>query len=559
MAVITALLIFTSGAALARKKPANAVVPPACTDFYEVSNHDWLQAHPLPVSAASVSVWDELNTLSDAQTRDLLARDTTTTAGPATQLLADLVASSHDSTHLLSSFRTTAKPLLAKIDAVKQARDVGKTIVTLQAAGIAAQPDSLGLPGREFYGRSEPALKALTKQYRQALIALLTATGMPLAKATTQADAALLVEKSLATAADADAVNKLLAKPNIAQWQAYLRTRVMLSLADALPDDPRRAYLTTLGRMPAATQQERVTDLIRNEGANLLDLAYAETFIGGVRLQKAQYLAEEVRAAMARALDHAAWLSPNGKATALLKLTTLKIVIGNSGADKPLSGLSFEHNDFAGNLLALRRWNNARLQTPNASLPARQTRALIGYQASENQVVVTAAALQSPIFSGDSAAADFGALGALIGQQISIAFIEFDGSDGSEFAKRQAGLIAQYSAYPATASVNVDGRRTQRMNAADLAGLELAWDAYRSRVSNEASNDQNFFRAWAAVWARQDQPATLAAAAETSVFAPSRWRVNGPMANLPAFAQTFSCPAGSPLARSNRDQTAIWR
>jgi putative endopeptidase len=39
--------------------------------------------------------------------------------------------------------------------------------------------------------------------------------------------------------------------------------------------------------------------------------------------------------------------------------------------------------------------------------------------------------------------------------------------------------------------------------------------------------------------------------ARVDAHAPSRWRVNGPLANLPAFADAFRCRAGAPMRRAN--------
>jgi putative endopeptidase len=225
--------------------------------------------------------------------------------------------------------------------------------------------------------------------------------------------------------------------------------------------------------------------------------------------------------------------------------------------------LTFDRNNLAGNILALRRWSHsrslARLQAPIWPWPVDQTRPVIGYQAEDNRLIVTAAALQAPVFGNGSQAADFGAFGALIGQQISLAFADLAGNDGVALQSRMAGLAVQYSAYPMTTGTNVDGQRTLRMNSADLSGLELAWDAYRSHAA-DSSGDQAFFRAWASLWARQDRETIVTTSAATnSIFAPSHWRVNGPLANLPAFAQTFSCPAGQPMVRSGPAQIAIWR
>ena len=442
-------------------------------------------------------------------------------------------------------------------------------------------------------------LKALIGQYRQSLIAMLTVTGVPSAKAAQQADGALVVETALAKAMSVQgdkvvasktlslplsetlkalavapaeitlrqpgyfkAVEKLLAKPVLSQWQAYLRVRVLVTLADALPDDPRRPYFTTLGRAPAMTMPERLSAWIHDDGADLLDLAYADTYLGSDHQQEAQAIGEAMRAAMARAIDRAIWLSPDGKIAAIRKLSAMRLAIGTPVVPISLEGLVFDRKNLAGNLLAWRRWNHARalarLRAPIWPWPVDQTRPVIGYQNADNRLIVTAAALQAPVFSSESQVANYGALGALIGQQLSLAFADMAGNDGAALQARMSGLAAQYSVYPASAQMSVNGQRTLRMNAADLSGLELAWDAYRDHAT-DSSGDQTFFRAWGSLWARQDNETALSSAVATSVFAPSRWRVNGPLANLPAFAQTFACKAGQPMARSGSAQTAIWR
>jgi len=618
--LVIVLLAMTSGSVLARKKPPPApAVSPTCTDFYQVSNDDWLRAHP--PSPTGGSRWSELNALAQQQTLDLLTRTETDADGSAAHSLADLVASGQNPARRTLAVRATAAPLLEKINNVRKSRDLAQVITTLQLAGVPVlfdiavrrdpatgqavamiQPSELGLPGREYYGRSEPALKALTVQYRQALASLLTTAGVLSAKSAEQAGLALALESSLAAAmatpqptmmsvAAVDkaypllrlpdllkslavaptnisvlqpgyfkTANQLLAKPNISQWQAYLRARLMLALADALPDDPRRAYLTTLGRAPAATPSERLANWIRDDGGDLLDLAYIDTYLGSDRQKQAQDLAEAMRAAMTRAIDRATWLSPEGRAAASRQLSTMRLEIATPVVPIEAGRLVFDRDNLAANLLGIRRWNRARsllrLQLTDPASAIDQTRPVIGYQAADNRLMVTAAALQPPVFAGPSQASNFGAFGALLGQQMSLALGNFTGSDGVEWNRRTAGLIAQYSTYPSPARGKVDGLRTQRMNAADLSGLELAWGAYRNSTPGETGGDQAFFRAWATLWARQDgAPATTTA----TIFAPSRWRANGPLANLPAFAQTFACPAGQGMVRNAAEQVALWR
>jgi putative endopeptidase len=119
--------------------------------------------------------------------------------------------------------------------------------------------------------------------------------------------------------------------------------------------------------------------------------------------------------------------------------------------------------------------------------------------------------------------------------------------------------VPQFDAYTASGTIKVNGLRTQRQNAADLTGLERAWDALNAQAPADPAATKAFFSAWAAAWARNESAAGVAQAQAQSVFAPARWRVNGPVSNLPAFAHAYACKAGQPMVRAAKDQSAIWR
>lgn len=622
-----ALLSLACANADARKKTATPVTsaPSACEDFYTYVNDAWLRAHPLPADAASFSRWDELNALTDTQTRQLLGNSHATNSGTASGLLADLIASGQDTGRLDASAKATAQPLLAQIDALRKPKDIARTIAALHAAGVpvlfdfdvlrdpgSGQPQAtfipagLGLPEPAFYNSDQPELQRVGGLYRAYLADLLALAGVPGKKLTDQSGWAIAMEQALAKASNATstqmldiaqadkaypalrlseylqkrgvapaqvvmqdpeffkAVDRMLAKTPVAHWQAYLRTQLMNSLAPALGKDLRQPYLAVFNDLDPdsadASPSARITNLIGQEGADLLGAAYAETYLDRSTAEKAHAIGEAIRAAMARAIDRADWLSAEGKAVAQRKLAAMRLEIGHPNESPGFAGLAFDRGNFANNLLALRRWNNARalarLDRPAWPWPVSQTQALIGYQATENRLIVTAAALRAPALEGKSNAADYGSFGALIGQQMSLAFADLEGADGRALAQRQAGLITQYNAYPIAGNGKVDGLRTQRQNAADLAGLELAWDAYNARGAIDAAGKKDFFTAWAALWARHDhEPATPT----ESDFAPARWRSNGPLSNLPAFASTFACKARQAMFKPEKEQYALWR
>lgn len=626
LALASPALAAAKGKPAAATKPVLPAAPAACEDFYQHANFGWLQAHPLPAGAASHSRWDELNNLAETQSRELLARGSASAPGPASMLLADFVASAGNAAGLDSGVRAVAQPLLAQIDATRKARDLPRVVAALHAAGVPVLfnlealrdadtgqartwllPGGLGLPEAGYYRSMAPELQRAIVAYRAHQVELLKFAGLPPEQAQAQADLAFGLELSLANAmgpaareagsieqmarrfpalrlaeflqaqavapavlnvqqpAWFSALELMLAKPNMKQWQAYLRLQVLQALAPAMARDPRSNWLAALaiiGPGSAPTAPERMAALARGEGIDLLGAAYAENFLPPAHAQRAQAIGEAIRAAMGRAIDRATWLSPAGKAASRSKLAALQLAIGRPIEPTAFADLRFDRGSYATNLLALRRWNRVRALALQESAPwpwpVSQATPAIGYQPAQNQLIVTAAALQPPAFEPRSNASDFGSFGALLAQQMSLAFADYSEADGRELAARQQGLVLQYDAYPAGAAP-VNGTRMLRQNAADLAAIEIALDAFMAQGPADPAMQQEFFRAWATVWARQDDPVALAAAQLQTAFAPARWRVNGPLANTPAFLAAFACKPGQGMHRAAANQVAIWR
>jgi hypothetical protein len=55
-----------------------------------------------------------------------------------------------------------------------------------------------------------------------------------------------------------------------------------------------------------------------------------------------------------------------------------------------------------------------------------------------------------------------------------------------------------------------------------------------------------------------DDMAALIDQLRTDPHAPARYRILGPLVNVPAFAQAFNCPANAPMARPAEQVISIW-
>src|SRR3546814_5527909 len=114
--------------------------------------------------------------------------------------------------------------------------------------------------------------------------------------------------------------------------------------------------------------------------------------------------------------------------------------------------------------------------------------------------------------------------------------------------------------YPGLREVKVNGNQTQEENAADLAGIELAWDALvASQPELPEESKQAFFDGWARLWPQQMTEDEAIRRAAVAVHAPGQWRANGPLVNLPAFGEAYGCKAGSAMRAKPEQQVPIWR
>jgi len=290
--------------------------------------------------------------------------------------------------------------------------------------------------------------------------------------------------------------------------------------------------------------------------------------------------------AYGRALDESSWLSAAAKAEGRRKLERLTTRIGYPDAWRSYRGLQVKAEDLLGNVERGRQFDGAmrmaiHRRTADSRLWMISPQTVNAYFAPvANEMVVPAAILQPPFF--DPAAEDavnYGAIGAIVGHEISHAlddsgrFFDANGRtrdwwtapDAAEYVRRAAVLVEQFNEYEPAAGARVDGIRTLRENAADLAGLSIAYDAYRlslggrpAPVLDGLTADQRFFMAWARIWRSTERDDYLRQWVITQPHAPPRFRANGAVLHVPAFYGAFDVKPGDRLFREPRQRARIW-
>jgi predicted metalloendopeptidase len=70
--------------------------------------------------------------------------------------------------------------------------------------------------------------------------------------------------------------------------------------------------------------------------------------------------------------------------------------------------------------------------------------------------------------------------------------------------------------------------------------------------------EQRFFLGYARGWATSIRPELARLLVLQDPHPLSKFRVNGPLSNMPQFAAAFQCKDGDPMVRPEKDRCVIW-
>jgi len=482
-----------------------------------------------------------------------------------------------DTVALMGRYRAYVKQILALTGTPADKLEAESQAVIALETELARNAQSLAGINNPFNNYAPISTKELNSRFRNLqLDAFLKAQGV-------NDDLVSLSDPELFKALDG-MVTRI--KPD--QWKAYLRWRVGDAMAPYLSKAYRDAEFEFRGRVIrgetiAPARWEQVLDAMNVAAGPMVGREYAARYLSAEDRRQAAVIVDKVRETQIEAVKASSWLSPEAKSEAQAKLAALKIEIGTPLRDLDYSVQPMGRGSFGGNMLIASTWRHReemkRIGKGNADrrwdvLPQQPA---LAYDIAQNRLIVTAAVLQGPVFNAKADTADkYGSYGALVAHELTRA-IDAKGSlvdskgelrswwtpaDKTAWTLLGNRVAAQFSSldFPGVKGAKVNGELTREENLADLAGVELAWAAYRSAEPDaKPATQQGFFRAWAALWPQQLSPNEAAQRLTSDTLAPGKWRTNAPLSNLPAFGATFSCKPGQPMQRVDSDQIKVWR
>jgi predicted metalloendopeptidase len=203
------------------------------------------------------------------------------------------------------------------------------------------------------------------------------------------------------------------------------------------------------------------------------------------------------------------------------------------------------------------------------------------YNPQFNEIVFPAGILQPPFYDPKADDAfNYGGIGAVIGHEMTHGFDDqgarFDANgnlvmwwtpdDYKKFTDRTNCVVQQFDAFEVEPGLHQKGQLVVGESVADLGGLTVAYAAYKKSLEGKArpkningfTPEQRFFLGWAQVWAQNIRPEAARLRNATDPHPLGRFRVNGPLSNMPAFAEAFQCKDGEAMVRPPDKRCQIW-
>jgi predicted metalloendopeptidase len=278
-------------------------------------------------------------------------------------------------------------------------------------------------------------------------------------------------------------------------------------------------------------------------------------------------------------------MSPSTKSKAKEKLATLKVGVGYPDRWRDYSGLEISRNKALQNAFQAELYRY-RQELAKLSQPVNRSEWWMTPQTVnalnlpiQNALNFPAAILQPPYFDPRADAANnYGAIGSVIGHEISHSFddqgCQFDATgrlanwwtpeDHDHFKAASARLVEQYNSYRPFPDLAVHGQQTLSENIADVAGLAVAYDAYRLSLGGKPAalrqgltGEQQFFISFAQSWRTKFREPLLRQIIILDGHAPAEYRVDT-VRNLDAWYDAFQVKPGEALYLAPKDRIRLW-
>jgi len=388
------------------------------------------------------------------------------------------------------------------------------------------------------------------------------------------------------------AMDGLLVSVPLDDWKTLLRWRLLSASANALPKqfaDERFSFQRLFtGQRERLPRWKSCTSNTMGTLGEAVGQEYVKRTFTPEAKARAKAIVDNMVSVLHDQIGQLDWMSDSTKKQALAKLDAFTRKIGYPDKWRDYSKLEVARGEYYGNLHRATSWATAvnwnKLGKPvdksDWQITPDQVNAY--YNPLWNEIVFPAGILQPPFFDPNADdAINYGAMGAVIGHEMSHGFDDqgrsFDAQgnlrdwwtkdDADKYNAQAQRVVDQFNAYTIVDSTtHVNGKLTLGENIGDLGGLKIAYIAMEKAMKTKGRQpnidgftpEQRYFLGWAQVWRTLQRDEAAKAQVNTNPHAPAKWRVNGPLSNMPEFKAAWGCKDGDPMVRPEGLRARIW-
>lgn len=388
-------------------------------------------------------------------------------------------------------------------------------------------------------------------------------------------------------------LEKLLRTTAVPVLRDYLRYQLIhvyaSTLSKAIDDENFSFYGAVLrGQKEQRLRWKRTLDAENHALGMILGRIFVTEYFPESAKNRYNKLVEAIRTAYGERIDKLDWMTPATKAKAKEKLAAVTKKVGFPDTWKDYSGLTIGRISYADNMMNAARWRFqdavAKFGKPVDRSEWEMTPQTYNayYNPSNNEIVLPAAQFSIPGTKDadlDDAVVYGYAAASTIGHEITHGFDDegrqFDAAgnlndwwtkeDGAKFRQRADVMAKQFDAYEPIPGLHINGNASLGENIADYGGVLIGLDAFKKTEQYKKGEKiggftplQRYFLAYAYSWIFEEREAMLRQSLLSDVHAPAKWRVNGPLSNIPEFYEAFGVNPGQPMYRDEMDRVRIW-
>ncbi len=389
------------------------------------------------------------------------------------------------------------------------------------------------------------------------------------------------------------AFNGYLKSYPINDWKNYLKFHLFSNLSDYMDDKTFQENFNFYSKVLSGVEEpkprwKRVVEQTNHSLGELIGQVYVKDYLPSGTKEKLLEIGNAIRVVYAERIKNLDWMSPETKEKALVKLEGIVMKVGYPDQWKDMSSVEIDRSSYFKNVANASRWRFNYMLAKYGKPVDRTEWGMYPqtynayYNPSNNEICVPGCNILVPGY--EHVLADDAILysiigGSTFGHEITHGFDDqgakydkegnlnnwWTSSDSVKFFSKTKLIVEQFDNYIAVDSLHINGNSTQGENIADLAGVSMGFEAFRKTKQFKTNEiiaglkpDQRFFLAYGMAWMINMRPEAIANRVKSDVHSPAKFRVIGPLSDIPEFYTAFNVKEGDAMWRPDSLRVKIW-